>query len=38
VADPNYGDAGDFAEVLDQVERACLGLLDAVARTLPDRV
>ena len=38
VADPYFGDAGDFAEVLDQVERACRGLLDAVARVLPDRV
>lgn len=32
VADPYYGDARDFAEVLAQVERACRGLLDAVAR------
>ena len=38
VADPYFGDAGDFADVLDQVERACRGLLDAVARVLPDRV
>jgi protein-tyrosine phosphatase len=39
VADPYYGDARDFAEVLDQVERACRGLLDAVATVLPgDRV
>ena len=32
VADPYYGDARDFTEVLDQVERACRGLLDAVTR------
>ena len=32
VADPYFGDAADFAEVLDQVERACRGLLDAVTR------
>ena len=38
VADPYFGDARDFADVLDQVERACRGLLDAVARALPDRV
>ena len=38
VADPYYGDARDFAAVLEQVERACRGLLDAVARALPDRV
>ena len=38
VADPYLGDLRDFAEVLDQVERSCRGLLDAVARTLPDRV
>ena len=38
VADPYFGDDRDFAEVLDQVERACRGLLDAVARALPDRV
>jgi protein-tyrosine phosphatase len=37
VADPYFGDDRDFAEVLDQVERSCRGLLDAVARTLPDR-
>lgn len=38
VADPYFGDDRDFAEVLDQVERSCRGLLDAVARTLPDPV
>ena len=38
VADPYFGDARDFADVLDQVERACRGLLDAVARALPGRV
>ena len=32
VADPYFGDARDFAEVLDQVERACRGLLDEVVR------
>jgi protein-tyrosine phosphatase len=32
VADPYFGDARDFAEVLEQVERACRGLLDAVSR------
>ena len=36
MADPYYGDARDFAEVLDQVERACRGLLDEVARVLDD--
>jgi protein-tyrosine phosphatase len=36
VADPYYGDARDFAEVLDQVERACRGLLDEVSRVLDD--
>ena len=35
VADPYFGDARDFAEVLDQVERACRGLLDAVEQVLP---
>jgi protein-tyrosine phosphatase len=30
VADPYFGDARDFAEVLEQVERACRGLLEAV--------
>lgn len=30
VADPYYGDGRDFADVLDQVERACRGLLAAV--------
>jgi protein-tyrosine phosphatase len=34
VADPYYGGARDFAEVLEQVERACRGLLDEVARVL----
>jgi protein-tyrosine phosphatase len=33
VADPYFGDARDFAEVLDQVERSCRGLLQAVANT-----
>ena len=37
VADPYYGDARDFTEVLEQVERACRGLLDEVARVLDDR-
>ena len=36
VADPYYGGARDFAEVLEQVERACRGLLDEVARVLDD--
>ena len=36
VADPYFGDARDFAEVLEQVERACRGLLDEVARVLRD--
>ncbi len=35
VADPYFGEARDFAEVLDQVERACRGLLEDVMRTLP---
>jgi protein-tyrosine phosphatase len=38
VADPYFGGERDFAEVLDQVERACRGLLDAVSRALSDRV
>lgn len=39
VADPYYGDDRDFAEVLDQVERACRGLLDELVAVLPgDRV
>jgi protein-tyrosine phosphatase len=38
VADPYLGDDRDFAEVMEQAERSCRGLLDAVARTLPDRV
>lgn len=38
VADPYFGDRRDFVEVLEQVERACRGLLDAVAAVLPDRV
>jgi protein-tyrosine phosphatase len=39
VADPYDGDARDFALVLAQVERACGGLLEQVARVLPgDRV
>ena len=39
VADPYYGDHRHFRDVLDQVERACRGLLDEVARVLPgDRV
>jgi protein-tyrosine phosphatase len=37
VADPYLGDDRDFEVVLAQVERSCRGLLDAVARTLPDR-
>jgi protein-tyrosine phosphatase len=36
VADPYYGGARDFAQVLEQVERACRGLLDEVARVLDD--
>jgi protein-tyrosine phosphatase len=32
VADPYYGDAAEFAAVLDQVERACRGLLDRLVR------
>ncbi len=36
VADPYFGDARDFAEVLDQVERACRGLLDAIAELAAD--
>jgi protein-tyrosine phosphatase len=35
VADPYFGEARDFAEVLDQVERACRGLLVEVVRVLP---
>jgi protein-tyrosine phosphatase len=35
VADPYFGDARDFAEVLDQVERACRGLLEEVTQVLP---
>jgi protein-tyrosine phosphatase len=38
VADPYFGDDRDFAEVLAQIERACRGLLEAVAEVLPDRV
>ena len=39
VADPYYGTDRDFAEVLEQVERACGGLLDALSAVLPgDRV
>ncbi len=34
VADPYFGDESGFVEVLDQVERACRGLLDAVATVL----
>jgi protein-tyrosine phosphatase len=30
VADPYYGGRGGFDEVLDQVERSCAGLLDAI--------
>ena len=30
VPDPYYGDAADFEEVLDQVERSCQGLLEEV--------
>jgi protein-tyrosine phosphatase len=30
VADPYYGGRGGFAEVLDQVERGCAGLLAAI--------
>jgi protein-tyrosine phosphatase len=32
VADPYYGDADDFAVVLDQVEQACRSLLDRLVR------
>ena len=35
VADPYVGEARDFADVLDQVERACRGLLEEVVRVLP---
>lgn len=38
VADPYFGEDRDFVVVLEQVERACRGLLDAVAAVLPDRV
>ena len=38
VADPYFGEARDFAEVLEQVERACRGLLDAVAHARANRV
>jgi protein-tyrosine phosphatase len=37
VADPYFGGDREFAEVLDQVERSCRGLLAAVARALPDQ-
>jgi len=33
VADPYYGDARHFAEVLGQIEEACRGLLDHLVRT-----
>jgi protein-tyrosine phosphatase len=36
VADPYYGGRGGFAEVLEQVERSCTGLLDAIERALAD--
>jgi protein-tyrosine phosphatase len=36
VADPYYGGARDFAEVLEQVERACRGLLDELTLVLDD--
>ena len=36
VADPYFGDARDFAEVLDQVERACRGLLEPSPALSPD--
>jgi protein-tyrosine phosphatase len=32
VADPYYGGRRGFLEVLEQVERSCAGLLDAIAR------
>ena len=39
VADPYSGTDRDFGVVLDQVERACGGLLDALSAVLPgDRV
>ena len=34
VADPYYGGARDFAEVLEQVERACRGLLGEIGGVL----
>ena len=34
VADPYYGDAQGFEEVLDQIESACAGLVDHLAHTL----
>ena len=33
VADPYYGDARDFADVLAQVEQACRGLLEHLVRS-----
>lgn len=32
VADPYYGDAADFATVLDQVEQGCRAILDQLVR------
>jgi protein-tyrosine phosphatase len=34
VADPYYGGQGGFVEVLEQVERSCAGLLDALERAV----
>jgi protein-tyrosine phosphatase len=34
VADPYYGGRGGFTEVLEQVERSCAGLLDAIERAV----
>ena len=34
VADPYYGGRGGFAEVLEQVERSCAALLDAIEHAL----
>ena len=33
VADPYYGGAGDFAEVLEQVEAACDGMVEQLIRS-----
>ncbi len=38
VADPYFGDEHGFVEVLEQVERACRGLLDAVSLVVAGRV